>query len=130
TPALAPPGPRGQPSEDYRAVPPGVGGTRPSDRIDIPLLTPLAPAGSTGLLSFTLTAPPGPEGREFTISALIGTPWFANGIVRPDVVAEAATRARRMAADRLGVTAGPALGPALPPSESAAPPPPPPAPPP
>ena len=109
----APPAQPGQPFNDYGDVPLEVTAPVASDQVDIPLLIPIVPAGFTGLLAFTLTPPAGTSGTEFTVEAFIGTPWFAHGTVRPDVVAEAATRARQFAADRLGVMAGPELDPAL-----------------
>jgi hypothetical protein len=109
----APPAQPGQPFDDYRDVPIEVTADVASEQADIPLLIPIVPAGFTGLLAFTLTPPGGTAGTEFRVEAFMGTPWFANGAVRPEVVAQAAARARQFAADRLGLTAGPELDPAL-----------------
>ena len=109
----APPEQPGQPFNDYRDVPIEVRAAVASDQVDVPLLIPIVPAGFTGLLSFSLTVPAGTNRTAFDVEALMGTPWFTNGTVRPDVVAEAAARARQVAADRLGVVAGPELDPTL-----------------
>jgi hypothetical protein len=109
----APPAQQGQPFNDYRDVPIKVTADVASDQVDVPLLVPIVPARFTGMLAFTLTPPAGTAGEQFTVEAHFGTPWFANATVRPDVVAEAAMRARQVAADRLGVVAGPELDPAL-----------------
>lgn len=109
----APPAQPGQPFDDYRDVPIAVTAGVASEQVDIPLLIPIVPAGFTGLLTFTLTPPIGTADTEFRVEAFMGTPWYAQGTVRADVVAEAAARARQSAADRLGIATGPELDPAL-----------------
>ena len=109
-----PPEQPGRPFDDYSDVPLAVTTDVVGDQASLPFVIPIIPPGFTGILEFTLTPPVGiAHGTEFEIDAALGRPWIEDGVVRPEVVADAAVRARAFANDRLGTTATAALDPVL-----------------
>lgn len=111
----APPDQPGRPFNDYSDVPLAIVTDVASDQASLSFLVPVIPAGFTGILEFTLTPPADIAlDTEFGVDVWIGgRPWFENGLVRSDVLADAATAARAFAERATGVTTTAALEPAL-----------------
>lgn len=110
----SPPAQPGRPFNDYSGVPLAVTTDVASDAASLTLLVPVIPAGFTGILEFTLTPPAdSPHGSEFNVNALIGDPWFEDGVASDEILTEAAMAARAFAESRLGVSTTSALDPVL-----------------
>lgn len=109
-----PPEQPGRPFNDYSEVPLAATTDVAGASASLTFIVPVIPAGFTGILEFTLTPPADtPHDTTFDVDVLIGKPMFANGAVRSEILADAATAARAFAERTLGVTTTPALDPVL-----------------
>ncbi len=83
-PVTPPPAQPGQVAVDWAQVPLNVVETTTPDRRIVPLVLPMIPAGSTGVVPFFLTAP-GNHGATFTIDVKVGTPYYDGQTLDPVV---------------------------------------------
>jgi CSLREA domain-containing protein len=107
SPVLPPPPATGQAITDWTNVPVEVGPYSTTGTTNVPLLVPVIPAGSQGVLRFSLTPPAGSgHGDTFTFSASLGDPYAITpgGAVDPTVLSELVAGAQTYAQTNLGVT--------------------------
>jgi len=107
SPVLAPPVATGQVVQDWTYVPLEVGPYSTTGFSNVPLIIPVLPAGSAGVLQFSIEAPAGtPEGTEYAIDAGLGNPYStaSNGVVDPAALAAFVAGAQSYAQNNLGVT--------------------------
>jgi hypothetical protein len=110
---IAPPPPQaGQVPTDWSGVPINTAPAEPSGLTSVPLLLPVVPAGSTGVLWFTLTAPPEVLWQTYQVRSGIGRPSFRPELAA-QVLGDAIARARLHAENNLGVAIPSQLVPAL-----------------
>ncbi len=110
SPVLAPPAATGQAITDWTNVPVEVSPYATTAATNVPLLVPVIPAGSQGILRFSLTAPVSSKhGDTFTFSATLGDPYGISpgGAVDPTVLSELVAGAQNYAQTNLGVTLTP-----------------------
>jgi hypothetical protein len=106
---IAPPPPQaGQVPTDWSGVPIGSVPDEVSGLTFIPLLLPVVPAGSTGMLWFTVTALPETERQTFHILSGIGRSSLQPEL-DPQIMRDAIARARLNAESNLGVAVPPEL---------------------
>ncbi|HZP40998.1 MAG TPA: choice-of-anchor Q domain-containing protein, partial [Candidatus Binatia bacterium] len=107
-PIAPPPQDPGRAPADWSQIPVAIGG----EVAVLPLVLPVVPAGFTGVLELSLTAPPETLGREIVLVAGTDVAYVrsdGHAQPQPDLVAGASTYAARV----LGVTIPPDLAPAL-----------------
>ena len=72
----------------------------------VPLIIPVVPAGFTGMMSFTVVAPPDIHGQTLQLSAAIGSPYL-QPTLSPDILQTLTAGARSYALRVLGITLSP-----------------------
>jgi len=103
---LAPPATAGQVIHDFADVHVEVAPYSTTSFTNVPLLVPVIPAGSQGVLMFSITPPPGTHGgATYTYSAYLGDPYGqgSDGSASASVVADLVSGAQTFAETFLGV---------------------------